>query len=1078
MGDIQSIINNGDDSDDWIYAAGVFESGLNLRLHVNDLMEMKSTLWTGIEPAANNNLTIGKRSDVNEYFSGLIDEVRISLTARSEDWIKATYNNQSNSAGFISFIEEKSVNDPYLNKKAVVLYVATNNSASGGRGLYRVLDNGIDPVLVDELGDLTEYPRTIALNPNLQGNIDMDIIYSTAGAGKVYKSINGGQSFVLKEQLRLSDGTMTTLPDSRDFKVIDISKANPNYLYLSVNYLSSNNPFYSHDGGETWNEPEDLDVGNLHFTDTVWWANTIATHPTNEFEAIVPFAKSRISRTVDGGANWKYEGNGYRGGAHSRNKTSTHFGIFDSGSGARALAYFLMDHGPIVTYDEGDTWDLVFTDDIRVNDLHTTTVGAIAHDNQNTYITPIGGWGNQKITVTDNNWESWTVIDGSGGDSGTEDTEGDYQFISFDPQNSQKVYAGMFYAYDKEHGSSWISNNKGQTWTKHNGKLIRAIAYDENNSSVYLFALSKCTALNDPLAGCEDPESNTMSVLLISKDSGDSWLPVIINPFKFRSVYDVDAVVDGNEGRLYVAAEGALWRYSYCIDDTQPGCGTPQWDEIGESHGIPKETFGEISPVNTFSAHSVVIDPTDPNIVYVGMWAPGQGHRKDFIFRSLNRGETWENIAGDLGEYSTVHGLSVDPLNGVLHMSSNIGNYVLCTDFDGDSYTAEGGICGVQDYNDNIATAYIGASVVSNIKWLTVSAGDNYSLGVKSDGTLWAWGANSFGQLGDGSTTDRHNPVQIGSDTKWLTVSAGVYHSLGVKSDGTLWAWGANSFGQLGDDSTINRHNPVQIGNDTEWLTVSAGDNYSLGVKSDGTLWAWGVNSFGQLGDDSTINRHNPVQIGTGIQWVTVFTGNNHSLGVKSDGTLWAWGANSFGQLGDGSTINRHNPVQIGTDIQWMTVSAGDNYSLGVKSDGTLWAWGANSFGQLGDGSTTDRHSPVQIGTDIQWLTVSAGVYHSLATKSDGTLWAWGANYNGQLGDGSAINRYSPAQIGTDTQWVTVSAGYIHNLSIKSDNTLWAWGNNSSGQLGSGSTTHRPGLVQFKFGLKVMPWLYLLLQAD
>ncbi|MBI4681978.1 MAG: PKD domain-containing protein, partial [Nitrospirae bacterium] len=336
-----------------------------------------------------------------------------------------------------------------------------------------------------------------------------------------------------------------------------------------------------------------------------------------------------------------------------------------------------------------------------------------------------------------------------------------------------------------------------------------------------------------------------------------------------------------------------------------------------------------------------------------------------------------------------------------------------------------------------------------------IAAGFAHSISLKSNGTLWAWGSNSFGQLGDGSTTDTSAPVQVGTDNKWVAISAGDNYTIALKSNGTLWAWGSNSFGQLGDGTTTDTSTPVQIGIETNWIAISAGSNHTVALKSNGTLWAWGSNSFGKLGDGSTTDISTPVQIGTDNEWVAISAGDNHTIALKSNGTLWAWGYNSYGQLGDGSTSDRLSPTQIGTDTRWVTVSAGADHTIALKSNGTLWAWGYNLYGQLGDGSTINKLSPVKIGTNNNWVAISAGSDHSMALNTYGTLWAWGYNSYGQLGDGSTTDRLSPTQIGTTDDWVSIDAGHNHSISLQLGHTLSTWGSNGFGQLGDGSTTDK-----------------------
>jgi alpha-tubulin suppressor-like RCC1 family protein len=338
---------------------------------------------------------------------------------------------------------------------------------------------------------------------------------------------------------------------------------------------------------------------------------------------------------------------------------------------------------------------------------------------------------------------------------------------------------------------------------------------------------------------------------------------------------------------------------------------------------------------------------------------------------------------------------------------------------------------------------------------VAISAGSWHALALKSDGSLWAWGFNDYGQLGNGTSgwnNFRNTPVMTGTSTDWTAVSAGGYHTTALKSDRSLWAWGDNDFGQLGNDTTTDSSVPVRVGTDTNWTAISAGYYHTLALKSDGSLWAWGHNDYGQLGDNTIINRKTPVRVaGSSANWKAVSAGIYHTLALKTDGTLWAWGDNGYGQLGDGTDINRKIPVQVGTDNDWLAVSAGNVHSLALKSDGTLWAWGGNNYGQIGDNTTIAKNAPVRRGTDNKWKTISAGNAHSLALKSDGTLWTWGSNNYGQLGDGTRTNHTSPVQAGSDTSWTAISAGGYYTTALKSNGSPWAWGDNGYGQIGDGT---------------------------
>ena len=341
-------------------------------------------------------------------------------------------------------------------------------------------------------------------------------------------------------------------------------------------------------------------------------------------------------------------------------------------------------------------------------------------------------------------------------------------------------------------------------------------------------------------------------------------------------------------------------------------------------------------------------------------------------------------------------------------------------------------------------------NVANSIK--AVSAGGIHSLYLKTDGTLWAMGLNQYGQLGDGTATDRRTAVQVATGV--ASVSAGSQHTLYVKTDGTLWAMGFNSSGQLGNGTTTNRSTAVQVA--TNVASVSAGTSHTMYVKTDGTLWAMGDNVRGQLGDGTTTQRNSPVQVGTGV--ASVAAGSGHTLYLKTDGTLWAMGLDSFGQLGGGTTTQRSTPEQVDAGV--TSVESRGTHTVYLKTDGTLWAMGDNRYGQLGDGTATNRSTAVQVATGV--ASVSAGGAHSLYVKTDGTLWAMGYNNAGQLGDGTATNRSTAAQVATGVSGV--SAGGNHTLYVKTDGTLWVMGSNFSGQLGDGTTTNRSTAVNIYRG--------------
>ncbi len=328
----------------------------------------------------------------------------------------------------------------------------------------------------------------------------------------------------------------------------------------------------------------------------------------------------------------------------------------------------------------------------------------------------------------------------------------------------------------------------------------------------------------------------------------------------------------------------------------------------------------------------------------------------------------------------------------------------------------------------------IPTQIGTGTNWQSVCAGAYLSVGIKTDGTLWTWGSNGNGQLGTGTASGNFSinvPTQVGVGTNWQSVSTNQGSVvMGIKTDGTLWAWGYNYYGALGDGTNIDKNIPTQIGTGTNWQSISVGRQHSFGIKTDGTLWAWGRNIVGELGDGTNIDKNIPTQIGTGINWQSISGGESHSKGIKTDGTLWAWGFNAVGQLGDGTFVNKNIPTQVGIGTNWVSVFGSANHSLGIKTDGTLWAWGVNDKGALGDGTLINKNIPIQVGTGTNWQYNSGGHLYSMGIKTDGTLWTWGFNGQGRLGDGTSNDKSIPAEISCPLVGIEEYTDYSNLFSV------------------------------------------------
>ena len=333
------------------------------------------------------------------------------------------------------------------------------------------------------------------------------------------------------------------------------------------------------------------------------------------------------------------------------------------------------------------------------------------------------------------------------------------------------------------------------------------------------------------------------------------------------------------------------------------------------------------------------------------------------------------------------------------------------------------------------------------------------------------WGSGTSGPLGDGTTTAKSSPVSvIGGFIDWVQVSANGTHVIGLRDNGTVWTWGSNSGGQLGNNSTTSRSSPGSVvGGFTDWIYVAAGRNHTFGIRSNNTLWAWGNNTSGRLGDNTTAAKSSPVSVVGGFtDWIQATGGYSHSIGIRSNGTAWAWGSGGTGNLGNGSFGDFSSPVSVvGGFTDWTRVSAGSGHSVGLRANGTVWSWGYNVQGQLGINAAGARNSPTSVvGGFTNWVFVDTSGNHTIGLLADGTAWTWGVNAAGQLGDGTTTSRSSPVSVvGGFTDWVQATAGFQHSIAVRANSNAWAWGNNGAGRLGDGTTVGKSSPVSVVGGI-------------
>lgn len=318
--------------------------------------------------------------------------------------------------------------------------------------------------------------------------------------------------------------------------------------------------------------------------------------------------------------------------------------------------------------------------------------------------------------------------------------------------------------------------------------------------------------------------------------------------------------------------------------------------------------------------------------------------------------------------------------------------------------------------------------------------------------TVWCWGANGSGQLGNGTKTNSSVPVQVSGLSGVMSVKAGQSHSIVLDDEGIVWTWGINGQGQLGNGSTTLSTTPVQVTALADMTAIAAGASHCVALKDDGTVWAWGTNGFGNLGDGNTTTKSTvPVKVLNLTGVTDVASGSDHCLALKDDGTLWAWGNNADGELGNGATTLSRVPVQVSGLTGVIAFAAGEYHSLAVREDGTVWTWGKNNYGQLGNGTTTNSSVPIQMSNLSNVIAVAGGKGHSAALKSDGTVWTWGWNNNGQLGNGTTANSTTPVQVTGLSGVKMITCGYYNTYAIKNDGTVWAWGWGDAGRIGNGT---------------------------
>ena len=334
-----------------------------------------------------------------------------------------------------------------------------------------------------------------------------------------------------------------------------------------------------------------------------------------------------------------------------------------------------------------------------------------------------------------------------------------------------------------------------------------------------------------------------------------------------------------------------------------------------------------------------------------------------------------------------------------------------------------------------------------------LSAGGQSTCHVRAGGTAVCVGANSSGQLGDGTATDRATSGRVGQPGEWRRIVTGGSTSCGIKNSGALYCWGQNNRGQLGLGGGTQKWTPQRVGRSSDWADVSASWLHTCAVRGDSSLWCWGENGQGQLGLGHRRSREAPTKVGTG--WRSVTTGGWHTCAVRTDGTAWCWGLDDLGQLGTGTGPRQLRPTAVAPQQRWQSLDATWSSTCGLTRSGQVQCWGLNDQGQLGDGSRRGRSVPTPLSLDRGWSAVTLGDAYGCALDTRGAAWCWGNNDYGQLGDGSTTPRTNPVRVAGGRTWAAIDAGWMHTCATTLEEALQCWGNNENGQLARGDRVDR-----------------------
>jgi alpha-tubulin suppressor-like RCC1 family protein len=335
-----------------------------------------------------------------------------------------------------------------------------------------------------------------------------------------------------------------------------------------------------------------------------------------------------------------------------------------------------------------------------------------------------------------------------------------------------------------------------------------------------------------------------------------------------------------------------------------------------------------------------------------------------------------------------------------------------------------------------------------------ITAGGHHTCRITTTGSAYCWGYGVYGELGDGSTTNRSTPVAVSGQHTFTQIAAGYFHTCGITTTGSTYCWGYNVYGALGDGSTTDRSTPVAVSGQHTFTQIAAGQLHTCGITTTGSAYCWGYGGYGALGN-GWATRYTPVAVSGQLTFTQIAAGVYHTCGITTTGSAYCWGYNDYGQLGDGSGTSRSTPVAVSGQHTFTQIAPGYFHTCGTTTTGSTYCWGDNSSGQLGDGSGTSSSTPVAISGQHTFTQIAAGGYHTCGITTAGSTHCWGQGDNGALGDGSTATGYTPVAVSGQLTFTQIAAGFYHTCGTTTAGSTYCWGYNDYGALGDGSNTTR-----------------------